>query len=722
MKIRKIEIQNYKQFIQVVINLHDDLTILAGPNNSGKTTLITLLKGVLSDSNLKYTHNDIPIELSTKWRNSMFNICCKFFPSEESPEIVIKNLFEEITFNDQLKEEFTIAPCEIKIEVSYDIEADDIRKFAEYIMDLDETQHSFFFHYVLTINLSGFKRMLIQSFDRINSRFYAFREGKKNPEIIKDMLIAIYADSLVEQCFYCDSDYKNDNEIGIAEFKKLFHFKSINAIRTLDDLDTDNTRTLSKSIISLASKDPAWKDTSKALPDKILNGIEDERINEIIRRISANTLSTTLNSLAETNGGHIGDIILEMDVTEDNVSDFLKKITCAKYQLGDYFFDESSQGLGFSNMIYLHMQLEEFEKNIDPLLVNIFLIEEPESHMHPQMQNVFTKHLLSTYRKAGLQGLVSTHSNEMVRVSGLDHLRVIRETSKFTSEVFDLSSFRRKYSEKLKNDKEKDATIDNAILENFFDWFFEIGFSEIIFADKAILYEGDTERLYLRKLITLPTYKSLSEQYVAFIQVGGAYAYNYKRLIDFLRIKTLIITDLDYEKSASTDEAIFQSKSSNSALNKFYKISMETVGELDEYKDDDDDFSAHNPTISELYSWRELGKNEISSNLIYVTFQDKEYRPRTLEEAMLATLLSKNVYDTIQRSTWKEIRSKHKLKFSIPKNKEGEQDSLFSIREIVKSSESRKTDFMYSVILNTKSEEMLPTYIKEGLDWLMKKD
>lgn len=722
MKIRKIEIQNYKQFIQVVINLHDDLTILAGPNNSGKTTLITLLKGVLSDSNLKYTHNDIPIELSTKWRNSMFNICCKFFPSEESPEIVIKNLFEEITFNDQLKEEFTIAPCEIKIEVSYDIEADDIRKFAEYIMDLDETQHSFFFHYVLTINLSGFKRMLIQSFDRINSRFYAFREGKKNPEIIKDMLIAIYADSLVEQCFYCDSDYKNDNEIGIAEFKKLFHFKSINAIRTLDDLDTDNTRTLSKSIISLASKDPAWKDTSKALPDKILNGIEDERINEIIRRISANTLSTTLNSLAETNGGHIGDIILEMDVTEDNVSDFLKKITCAKYQLGDYFFDESSQGLGFSNMIYLHMQLEEFEKNIDPLLVNIFLIEEPESHMHPQMQNVFTKHLLSTYRKAGLQGLVSTHSNEMVRVSGLDHLRVIRETSKFTSEVFDLSSFRRKYSEKLKNDKEKDATIDNAILENFFDWFFEIGFSEIIFADKAILYEGDTERLYLRKLITLPTYKSLSEQYVAFIQVGGAYAYNYKRLIDFLRIKTLIITDLDYEKSASTDEAIFQSKSSNSALNKFYIISMETVGELDEYKDDDDDFSAHNPTISELYSWRELGKNEISSNLIYVTFQDKEYRPRTLEEAMLATLLSKNVYDTIQRSTWKEIRSKHKLKFSIPKNKEGEQDSLFSIREIVKSSESRKTDFMYSVILNTKSEEMLPTYIKEGLDWLMKKD
>ena len=722
MKLKKIEIKNYKQLAHTEINLHDDLTILAGPNNSGKTSFISLLKGILDDNKLHYTHHDIPIELSSEWQNLMFVVCGQIFPNEGTAESVIQSLFAKITSDDQIKTEYTIPPCEVRIEVTYNPELDDIRNFAEYIMDLDESQHSFFFRYVLSLNVPTLRKTFIQSFEKLNSRYAAYHAGKANKETIKSILIKIYAQSLIEHCFYTDANYQIENEIDVSEFKRLFHFKSINAIRTLDDLDSDSTRTLSKSIIALASKDATWKDTSKSLPDKILSSIESDGINEKIKDISASTLSSTLNSLAETNGGHIGEIILEMDVSEDDVSDLLKKITCAKYQLDGHLLDESSQGLGFSNMIYLHMQLEEFEKSIDPLLVNIFIIEEPESHMHPQMQNVFIKHLLASYRKAGLQGLVSTHSNEMVRVSGLEYLRVIRETSKFSSEIFDLSSFRNKFSEKLKKAKEKDDSIDTSILENFFDWFFEIGFSEIVFADKAILYEGDTERLYLRKLITLPIYKSLSEQYIAFIQVGGAYAYNYKRLIEFLKIKTLIITDLDYPKNALTDDIILSSKSTNSTLNKFYKLSTGNADEFEEYNLDDDDNTGNNPTISELYSWRASGKHEVSPQLIYVAFQDEQYKPRTLEEAMLSKLFSQDVYATAARSLWRERRKNSKLKFSIPHNREGEKDSLYSIRDIVKSTESSKTDFMYSVILNSKSEDMLPQYVKEGLEWLMKKD
>ena len=76
-------------------------------------------------------------------------------------------------------------------------------------------------------------------------------------------------------------------------------------------------------------------------------------------------------------------------------------------------------------------------------------------------------------------------------------------------------------------------------MANFFDWFFEIGYSEIVFADKVIFYEGDTERLFIRKAMTLEKYKKLSQQYVAFIQVGGAYAKNYEKLIRLLGIKSL---------------------------------------------------------------------------------------------------------------------------------------------------------------------------------------
>ena len=57
----------------------------------------------------------------------------------------------------------------------------------------------------------------------------------------------------------------------------------------------------------------------------------------------------------------------------------------------------------------------------------------------------------------------------------------------------------------------KSENLSDKELANFFDWFFEIGYSEIVFADKAIFYEGDTERLFIRKAMTLEKYKKLHQ-------------------------------------------------------------------------------------------------------------------------------------------------------------------------------------------------------------------
>ena len=58
--------------------------------------------------------------------------------------------------------------------------------------------------------------------------------------------------------------------------------------------------------------------------------------------------------------------------------------------------------------------------------------------------------------------------------------------------------------------------------------------------------------------------------------------------------------------------------------------------------------------------------------------------------------------------------------FTIPNNKDGENDSLFSIKDIVNSLANKKIDFMYSVIISNKGKEMLPDYLKEGLIWITK--
>ena len=44
---------------------------------------------------------------------------------------------------------------------------------------------------------------------------------------------------------------------------------------------------------------------------------------------------------------------------------------------------------------------------------------------------------------------------------------------------------------------------------------------------------------------------------------------------------------------------------------------------------------------------------------------------------------------------------------------------MLGLREIVNTTSSNKTDFMYSVLLKEKETDVLPIYIEEGLKWLM---
>ena len=314
--------------------------------------------------------------------------------------------------------------------------------------------------------------------------------------------------------------------------------------------------------------------------------------------------------------------------------------------------------------------------------------------MHPQMQQVFIKYLIEHYQE-GIQGLITTHSNEMVRVAGITHLRVLRRIGSFLSELYNPS--------KLIKGLQESNDLDDRLLANFYDWFFEIGYSELVFADKAIFYEGDTERLYIRKLLTLEKYKKLKQQYIAYIQVGGAYAKNYKKMIELLGIKALIITDIDYSKDAETIDKINDSGTTNATITEFYKI----------------DNPGATPTVKDLYAWKDSNKNIISNKLIYTCFQtnDDGYA-RTLEEAMLSKYFSIDVTISFTKKEWTKKREDSKLEFVIP-TKGIKEDDPISLRDILISTAGSKTNFMYSVVLNKKTEETEPSYIQGGLKWLM---
>ena len=680
MHLVKVKIINYRQLQNVELDLQDSLTVLAGPNNSGKTTLISVLKGMFYDKKLRFNYSDIPTNLSTAWLDKILPVF-QTIMTKHDKETGIREIVKQISSNEAFAANYVMESFQAQIQVDYDPASDDIQCFADYLMDLDENKHSFYFLYTYEPSISSFEKVLNEHYDKMAARF----RDIENPEgvekdtklyFLKEELLRLYCNASVEKCSFCNSDYQNANAMEVSAFKKLFNFQNIPAIRELDDSESDSSKGISKRVIALLKDNDMWVKATKKLPDLLLSDIENSGAKKEIKNSSIKSLDDTIRDISKTSGGHIGKLQLEMDVDEQDVEDFIQRITRAKYDIDGLLLNEESQGLGFSNLIYLHMRLEEFYKSVDNNKVNVFFIEEPESHMHPQMQNIFIRFLKKYYADKKLQGLITTHSNEIARMVGLDSLRVIRQTEKAKSE--------------------------------FFDWFFEIGYSELIFADKVVLYEGDSERLYIRKLLGLSAFSSLYDSYIAFIQVGGAYAHNYLPMLTMLKMKTLIITDLDYDKASITLEAAKNSISTNATINHCYRLSCPDKG------------TQYSPTINELYDFQKKDKVVLYDGLVYLAFQDENSTARTLEEAMLNKLLETNVFEKLKRSEWKSIRKENKLTFTIPNNKKGEKDSEYSIRKIVEATSDNKTDFMYSVILSGNEEKMLPDYIKEGLLWLAK--
>lgn len=711
MKLNEIIIQNYRKFLNTSLSLSDDVTLLAGANNSGKTSLIDLLKCILESGKCSFEISDIPVTIAKEWVDKVYPIFCEAIDNNNSNEEILKcitdKLFKLYTDNECKN---LIPPTIIKFKIDYTDE-DDIRNFADYIMDFDENKYSIYFIYIFCVTQQSLRKVFDKELDKIISRYNKIKaddnaeEKGEKEKILKEKIIEIYSKGIIESCYYTDEEtYISDSfeksfyanydrtslkEIeNISDFRVLFKFKNIQAGRQLDDQGNDSYHNLSKNLIDLAGHEENWKRMINDLPDKIIQPIEEANIKDIVRSASIEVLDEAIKTIDYVNGKNTGKMVIDIDVSENAISSLINNITNAKYNINDHLLSESSQGLGYSNMIYIIILLEKFKREIDPFLVNLFIIEEPESHMHPQMQNVFGKYIRNYYEEKGIQGIITTHSSEMVRVTDMNTLRVVRQLECFKSQIFDFSKF-------------KEQINDDSTLENFYDFFYEIGFSEVVFADRAILYEGDTERLLIRKLSTFDQFMELNQLYIAYIQVGGAYAFNYKELIEFLKIKTLIITDLDYVKTAITKNKILSSETTNETLNVFYNLL----------------FSGKTPTVGDFYDLKNNKKNIMLNGLAFLCYQGSDDRfSRTLEEAMLTKLYNTSAYRKEKKEVWKERKEENRLKFVIPRD-----GKSCNIRDIVSHSSKTKTNFMYSVILNSLTEKMLPQYIKEGLEWLVKK-
>jgi putative ATP-dependent endonuclease of OLD family len=694
--IQTLWIDGYRHFVEQTIEFEKKTTIVAGANNSGKTSVIDLLRVILRGDRT-FGPDDFAADQRLLW-------------SKRFIEAAISGEDEFAAFMSSGDTASGAPFVKVRIRVDYDAEKDDIREFAELLMDLDSTKSSFFFQYVTQPTPSAVAAAYGGLYERIAQ--VALKAGwSKNAPVPVDStefraLQAVLDDALVRSCrttvSFADELYENIVPMDRSRFASLFNFNSIKASRSLDDTIEDRSGALNRRLVDVAKEGPEWAATLAAFPSQVLEAIENTGIRHVTSKETLKSLNTVIESISLTNGSSKSDLLVDFLITEDHAIQLIARAMQTRYTGSGLALGEGSQGLGYSNLILLHLETESFARSAataaNSLIVNLLVVEEPESHMHPQMQNAFIKHLFQRVEAIGaFQAVVTTHSNEIVRSSGIEMLRVLKRSDK-GCRVVDLRKFH-----------EKQVKGKSAEQQRLFSFLYAINFSDVLFADKVVMYEGDTERMYLQALVQeREDLSALRAQYVSFVQVGGAYAHIYMPLIvDALQTKTVIITDLDYEKGSD--------KESLAALNPLPTTNA-TLNALLAPRDMEDPKVA---SLEELYAKvdEEDGLAHIQDQpLLAIAFQTRyEGHARTLEEALLATYLKEPVWTRMERAKWTAFRSTSELRFSIPS-----KNDRPSIREVVASSANSKTDFMYSLLLKKDFETGVPPYILAALKWLNK--
>lgn len=522
MKIKTLEINNFRLLKNVILSLEDHTTVIVGRNNSGKTSLTEIFRRLIGDKNPSFSIYDFSISAMDGF---------------------LKALHYKLEGKDDDEIRAEIPHIEIRITIQYPIDLADLGTLGDFIIDLDPTSN---------VVVIAIKYALKNG--NIDSLFEGITD--ENTESVKNFMKSLKEriPSLFETNITAvdPTDPENTASIEYSKFKSVIGASFINAQRGLDDITHSEKDVLGKVLAQLFKTSQ-----SNAAPEDMKDS--SAALQEVIKDIQSkvdNDFNAQLDKLLPALGlfGYPGlsDPNLSTETTID-VANILESHTKIRYGQGNnLYLPETYNGLGSRNLIYILFQLFEFfrryqSRQVDNSL-DIIFIEEPEAHLHPQMQQIFIKKLYEIANEFSLslndgkpwpvQFVVTTHSTHMANEAEFEAIRYFLTTQGAMRETI-VKDLRKEFAgENLTEDKE------------FLHKYLTLTKCDLYFADKAILIEGPAERLMMPILIAkhdeLNVGKpQLGVQYVTTIEVGGAYAHHFYKFLDFLELQSLVITDLD---------------------------------------------------------------------------------------------------------------------------------------------------------------------------------
>jgi putative ATP-dependent endonuclease of OLD family len=672
MYISKIKIRNFRLLKDTTLLLNEDekqeLSLLIGRNNSGKTSFIMLFDKFYRNDSFKFNFYDF----STSLRDKIFKI---------DDSTVIEDL-----------------SIQMILEIKYDAK-DSLENISDFILDLDPAVSVVKILFECSIN----KDKLVKDLLQVTSKDLSQVTSKKEKFIEKNL-----SDYLINKNIYV---FENDTDLelvnrgnlvkkDISSIRNLINFQVIHAKRNVSSSETtgNGKRALSEMTTQYFNKE---NKESSADFFEINDAIAtmDSTLDEKYKAHFEPFLENAKKFL------DIKDLRVVSDLESKQIFTNYSKIV---YGDGSNNLPEHLNGLGYLNILYLLLKIEVKRKYFldEKKDINLLFIEEPEAHTHPQMQYIFSQKIQEIIKEinteVNLQTFISTHSSHIVSQCNFSDLRYF----KLQKGNIIIKNFYSDLEVKYKGQEE---------YFKFLKQYLTLYSSELFFAEKIIFIEGTTEKMLLPyfisqydKLITPPENK-ISSQNISIIEVG-ANSKVFKHFLEFLEIKTLIITDIDTTKLVITPEtATEKEKSSFKAceVSESQNTSNYSIAEF-----------LNKPALAstEFAKWFEaLKSNSLQDDgyFIKVAYQIKEenYHGRSFEDAFFSINLKKIV-------DFKDDISGLKKKDKLIDSR---TDFYKLIEEILK--DDGKSDFASSILylaLTGKVEWKTPLYIVEGLKWIAK--
>ncbi len=543
MKLTKIRIKNYRLITDAEMDIDDQLTLIVGRNNTGKTSCIDLIEKIINDKKLYY--DDYPL----RKRRELYQLFAQF--------IKRKITYEKLTEQLQL--------TSIEFTIDYSMEGLDVNlgALSPFIIELDS--NTTIVKIRVEYRLKADENKLREAFEPL---FQSDDSENKENELEIRKKFAELTPKMFEAVIYAvNPNDESDKQIKkAAELKELFLVYTIRAERSLGEDAEQNRDSLGKLITEFFEKSKDDLDPEVFEEMESLKGVV-ESANREVQNESDEILSRLVNKAVGF--GYPNGEELQLGVkTKLEIDDQIKNQTTLAYTSDKYdeTLPSTYNGLGYKNLIKIEFLLASFAREIKKdgnCNIPLLFIEEPESHMHPQMQNLFARYLTDFINEIScrsIQVILTSHSSHIANQIDFSKIRYARKNA--DGVIYkNLNSF----------------TDDNEENLKFIRKYLELTRCDLFFADKAILIEGTSERLLLpdmiQKLAKESTEKNnLSSQYYCLIEVGGAYAHKFIPFMEFLEIPTLIITDIDPANSEGKKSLVSEGDhTTNAAINDWYK-------------------------------------------------------------------------------------------------------------------------------------------------------